>query len=311
MPRKPRNEEQAHNEAVLDQRDELIAERKTAEAAQADALGLGVPAAPEPVSATEFIDEFDRRGWGAGESHPTIRRIIYGPDDLVDNSPAFHDMLKTYGREGLANRYYELILAKGAEAMPDLFMRKKMSYAILKTSRQAMAEAFRNRVLRIPERSVEIDASDTPDDEVMGTRIFDELVRKYEEPGYRYGFFSKTAMDMGVAGWRGYEPVIDRQTGKPVQAGTQMMGRLPLAVWERRQVALQAEAARHLREVGEQQRQKAEALIAKAGRELDVRTDGLAPLRIDEEFTPNYGETLEETGGSRRVGVTVKLERGE
>src|ERR1039458_5852709 len=87
---------QASNEKLLAERVARI------EAARPIGIDLDLGLKPkEPENAVEFLaDEFDRRAFG--EPVATIKRIIWGPDSLVDQCPELRAALDEYGREDYA-----------------------------------------------------------------------------------------------------------------------------------------------------------------------------------------------------------------
>ena len=116
--------------------------------------------------------------------------------------------------------YREAIMAKGVGAMPDRLMAKALGSAVNAFGKEAVALAFRDRVLKIKFRQVEIDASDELDPEILGSSILNEVVRRYERPGFEYRYFTKICVDR--FGWRGYTPVKDNgrhRFGRHADAG--------------------------------------------------------------------------------------------
>jgi hypothetical protein len=266
-------------------------------------LGLDLPQPKEPATAAEFIDEFDKRAFGYGEQ-ATISRIIYGPDPLVDYSPAFREAIERYGREDLANLYAEGIMAKGASFEPDPRMRKALALAIDKFGAPAIADSFKARVLKIPMRTVEIDASDTLDPEVMGSAVLAETVRRHERPGMEYRFFTQLCVDR--MGWRGYTPV--KENGDVVKAGTLMLAEI-----SRTQVLKRRDRQRELArekldgiEEGYQASQE-DALRSASAEGIDVA--GISPLRAGERVTARAGVGGDDPdrylGQTRAMGVEI------
>jgi hypothetical protein len=269
-------------------------------------LGLAIKPPKEPANATEFMDVFDKKAFGYAES--TITKVIYGPDPLVDHSPAFREAIERYGREDLANHYAEAIVSKGASAMPDVLMAKSLALAIDKFGAQAVANAFRERVLKIPMRTVQIDASDELDPEVMGSAVLAETVRRYERPGMEYRFFTQLCVDR--MGWRGYTPV--RENGDIVKAGTLMLAEISRGQVEKRRMRQRQLAAEKLDGIQEGYQASQEDALRNASAEgIDVK--GISGLAPGENVTARAGVGGDDPDGylgqSRASGV--KISHGE
>jgi hypothetical protein len=285
----------------------ILADRKTRlEAARPvlPDLGLDVPQPKEPANATEFMDVFDKKAFGYGDQ-ATITKLIYGPDPLVDHSPAFREAIERYGREDMANHYAEAIMTKGAAAMPDMLMAKSLASAIDKFGAESVAEAFRNRVLKIPVRSVEIDASDELDPEVMGSAVLAETVRRNERPGMEYRFFTELCVDR--MGWRGYTPV-KKNNGDIEKAGTLMLGEISRGQVEKRRMRQRQLAAEKLDGIQEGYQASQEDVLRSASAEgIDVK--GISGLRPGESVTARAGVGGDDPDGylgqTRNVGVEV------
>ncbi|HXR39696.1 MAG TPA: hypothetical protein VN776_11410 [Terracidiphilus sp.] len=269
-------------------------------------LGLKLPEPePEPDTASAFMDQFDKKAFGTGDQ-ATITKIIYGPDPLVDNSPTFREALEMYGREDLAHGYEEAIMKKGASAMPDPLMAKAMEIAIHKFGREAIAAAFRDRVLKIPYRTVEIDASDDLDPEILGSAILEETVKRHRRPGMEYRFFTQLCVDR--LGWRGYTPV--KENGDIVKAGTLMLGEMRREKVEARRRKQQEMAREKLEGIAEKYEAGAENALAQQA-SAGLSTQGIAPLGHDEILTATHagGEDPEGyLGRSRAAGIEIGRE---
>jgi hypothetical protein len=284
---KPGDETEAHNRQLLRER----AVRLEANRPELPDLGLALQPR-EPETAAEFMDEFDKKAFGYGDQ-ATITKIIWGPDPLVDNSPAFRDMLDRHGREDLAGLYAEAIIAKGAAAMPDPLMAKSLTVAINRFGREQVAAAFRDRVLKIPYKTVEIDASDELDPEIRGSAVLAETVRRYERPGMMYRFFTQLCVDR--MGWRGYTPV--RENGDIVRCGTLMLGEVRREVVERRRLRL-----------AEENREKL-ASVAQSYGEGGEQAQGVSALQPGEQVTARAGVGGDDRDGylgqTRGVGLEI------
>jgi len=287
---KPGDETEAHNRQLLEER----ATRLEANRPVLPDLGLDLQA-PPATTAAEFIDEWDKKAFGDGEQ-ATITKIIWGPDPLVDHSPAFREMLERHGREDLAGLFAEAILTKGAAAMPDPLMAKSLAVGIGRFGREAVAVAFRDRVLKIPYRTVEIDASDTLDPEIMGSAVLTETIKRYERPGMEYRFFSQLCVDR--EGWRGYTPVRDK--GDIVKAGTLMLGEIRREIAERRRMRL-----------GQVAREKLASVAENYGQGVE-QAPGVSALRPGESVTARSGVGGDDPEGylgqTRGVGLEIGRE---
>jgi hypothetical protein len=247
------------------------------------------------------MDVFDKKAFGDGRE-ATITKIIYGPDPLVDNSPAFREALEKYGREDLAGMYQEAIVLKGVGAMPDKMMAKALGMAIDKFGRESVAAAFRERVLKIKSRQVEIDASDELDPEILGSAILAETVKRHERPGMEYRFFTQLCVDR--MGWRGYAPV--KENGDVVKAGTLMLGEMRREKVEARRLKQQMVAREKLAGL-------ADAYAATGAQALEEATQrgfkvqGISTLGADDTLTANRAgaDGDEYLGQSRNAGLEL------
>jgi hypothetical protein len=184
-------------------------------------LGLDLKEETKAGSAVEFLaDEWDRKAFG--DEVKTTTRVVYGPDPIVNNCPEFHDRLERYGLEGVAEAFYDLIMAKEEMACPDAIMRKGVRASIKKFGKEATAAAFRDRILRIPSRTVEVE-TDTELDPLLSNPMR-EVAGKYGRPGMAIKFLSDRCMQ--TLGMRGYVIVKDER-GDPVRVGTLYMGEIP------------------------------------------------------------------------------------
>lgn len=265
-------------------------------------LGLGLKQEePEPATASEFMDVFDKKAFGDG-SEATITKIIYGPDPLCDNSPSFREALEKYGREDLAGMYQEAIILKGVQAMPDKMMAKALGAAIDKFGRESVAAAFRERVLKIKFREVEIDASDELDPEILGSQILAETVKRHERPGMEYRFFTQLCVDR--MGWRGYTPVKDN--GDVVKAGTLMLGEMSRERVQKRRLHQQMAAREKLQGLADAYAATGMQAIDEAA-QRGLKVQGISPLGSDDVLTANRAgvDGDDYLGQSRSSGIEL------
>lgn len=284
------------NKRILAAREARIKEKRKQEE-QEDALDLGLKI-EEPVKATdaaEFLrDEWDKKTFGEQPRFTT--KVVYGPDPIVHNCPEFHERLEMHGKEAVAAAYEELVMAKGEFAAPDAVMSKSIRKSIAKFGREATAKAFRDRIMRIPERTVEVEVDNGALDPLLSNPMR-EAVQRYGRPGMAVKFLSDRCMD--VLGRRGYEIVKDEK-GAPVKIGTLIMGEIPEEWAERRR--------QHFAEESESAvRAQEDAYFETAEREIrDSRKSGIAPLKPGESITADPALNDLYTGESRTVGVAIE-----
>lgn len=249
---------------------------------------------PEPASAAEMLaDEFDRRNFG--DPIPTYTRIIYGPDPLLEGNPEFKERLEKLGLEEFASATYDAILKRQHMAVPDPMMRKGLQKAIAKFGVQAVAQAFADRIMRIPTREVEIEA-DRQDLE-FGNPL-EELVKRYGTPGFAPKFLNPVCID--ALGMRGYRLVKD-ENGDVVKWGKLLMGEIPQRIADRRRFEA-ANESRSLVQSAEEDFSAAIEKVASASR----GTAGFRPLRRDEVVNANATEEESFIGQQRTAGYVVE-----
>lgn len=291
----------AANAKVLEDRRKRMEEEERNKPAPLD-LGLDLKEEPEATNAVEFLqDEFDRKNFG--EEVPTYTRIIYGPDPLLTASPELRNNIDAVGLERYADATFEAIMKFGEKAVPDPLMRKALARALAKFGTAEVAAAFRERILKIPRRTVEVEA-DRGMDEVFGKPL-DDAVKRYGRPGMAVKFLSDRCN--GALGMRGYVIVKDER-GDPVKVGTLYMGEIPQRVADARQRHWAEESEAVLREMEESYLDKQEKLLSEAAG-LGVRLDGARALRPDEIVRANATESEEFLGQQRPGGV--RIQRGE
>jgi hypothetical protein len=204
-------------------------EAKRHEATLAQDLGLDLKT-PEPKAATaaEFLnDEFDRKNFG--DPVPTFTRILYGPDPLLVSCPHMKVEIEKIGLEAYARATAEAIRLKEHHAVKDPVMQRGLQTAIRKFGVDEVARAFADRIMRIPSRTVEVEAD--REDPLIFSRPLEEAVERYGSPGMAPKFLSERCI--AVLGLRGYKIVMDER-GDPVKVGTLIMGEIPAAMAERR-----------------------------------------------------------------------------
>ncbi len=285
---------EALNQKVLQDRERRIIEQETA-----SSIDLGLSLQEQPAgSAAEFLaDEWDKKVFGAPPKLTT--RVVYGPDPLVNNCPEFHERLERYGQEEVAGAFRSLILEKGPEALPDPIMRKGVRGAIDRFGKEATAQAFYDRIMRIPARTVEIEV-DTELDPLLVNPMRD-LVARYCQPGQSPKFLSERCIS--VLGRRGYEIVKDER-GDPVKCGTLIMGVIPTDWAERRRRHFAEESSAMVADQEAAFYEKAEQTIRDSG------SGGLAPLARGESVRPNARGGDEDPdqwlGQQREAGITFE-----
>lgn len=292
----PKNDDPtaAHNERILAARQERIIQ---AEVDGSIDLGLNLKE-KQPDSAAELLDdEFDKKAFGTRIK--TTTRVVYGPDPIVTNCPEFHERLEKYGLEGVASAFYELIMSRGEMACPDSIMRKGVRASIAKFGKEATAAAFRDRVLRIPSRTVEIELDDALDP-LLVNPMRAAVERYVTDPGMAPKFLAKACID--ELGMRGYEIVKDER-GDPVKVGTLLLAQIPREWAERRRLHFAKES---MDQVAEQE----DAFYESAQREIRSeggRAIGATPLKPGENVRADPALNDLYTGGSRSTGITQRV----
>lgn len=282
---------EAANRKILAQRQKRILDK---EAADSMDLGLKIEE-KEPEDAAELLrDEFDKKAFG--DAPKTTTRIVYGPDPCVDNCPEFHDRLEKWGKKEVAEAFRKLILAKGELAAPDAIMRKAIKRSITRFGAEATAQAFHDRVMSIPERTVEIEMTDAIDPLIVNPMR--EIVAKYAPPGFAVKFLSDRCMD--VLGRRGYEIVKDER-GDVVKCGTLIMGIIPKLIAERRQQHFAQEAIDAVREQEEAYYEAAARQVRSEG----VKGLGAKALERGESVRGDASESADFIGEIRETGYQV------
>lgn len=243
--------------------------QKESEKALANDLGLDLkPPVPEAGTAAEFLsNEWDRKNFG--EQPTTYTRVIYGPDPLLHSCPQMKHLIEKLGLEEYANVTAEAIRLKQEKAVADPVMQRGLRAAIAAFGVDSVANAFVERIMKIPTRTVEVEA-DSEDPLLLG-RPLEEAVERYGSPGMAPKFLSERCIKQ--FGMRGYV-VVKKENGDPVTVGTLIMGEIPIAMAERRRRFYAEQSNKQLRDIEG-------AFEDVANREIDKRS-GFSVLRKDE-----------------------------
>jgi hypothetical protein len=296
--RKPLDPAEVANKRILAERQARIDAEKDAQALESD-LGLNIkPQQPEADNPAEFLrDEFDRKTFG--EAFPTYTRIVYGPHPILTNFPDIKDRIEQMGLERFAQLTAETILLKGEKAVPNPVMQKTLRNAIAKFGAQAVANAFRERMMEIPVHEIEVEADRS--DAMIFAQPMEEAVKMYGTPGMRPKFLSERCI--GVLGMRGYQIVKNKQ-GDPVKVGTLLMGEIPVRVAEARQRHFAQESENAVAEAEEAFENASERAMRDAG-----GAPGVSVLRDRDNVTASASENESLVGRSRETGFKVERQR--
>ena len=279
--------------------------QKQHEATLATDLGLDLkdPESTADNPADFLRDEWDKKTFG--DSIPTYTRVLYGPDPLLISCPALKADLERLGLEEYAQATAETILLKQENAVPDPVMKKGLRAAIARFGVASVADAFRKRILKIPCRTVEIEADRS--DAMIMSEPMQEAVERYGTPGMAPKFLSELCIKR--FGLRGYV-IVKNEHGQPVQVGTLIMGEIPTRMAEARQ--------RHYAELSnEQVRTMQESFESNAAEEIQRggRT-GVSVLAPGETVRSNAAGDLDDPaltssylGRSRETGINFERQR--
>src|ERR1051325_6551754 len=259
-------------------------------------LNLKEPETAAPQNVAELIrDEFDKKSFG--DAPKTTTRIVYGPDPIVDKCPEFHERLERFGLHGVAEAFETLVLKKGELAATDPLMRKALRNSINRFGREATARAFRDRILSIPSREVEIELDGALDPLIVNPMR--EAVARYGRPGMAVKFLSDRCMD--VLGKRGYE-IVKGANGDPVRIGTLNMGLIPQDWAERRRRHFAEESQSAVKE----QEEAYYETVAREVRDAGGKGVGIAPLEPGDmvHLDPALNDVY--TGAGRKVGISYE-----
>ncbi len=288
---------QESNEQILADRVERIEKRRKVVSVD---LGLGLKD-PEPENATEFLaDEFDRKAFG--DEAATIKRIIWGPDPLIDNCPELRASLDRYGLEDYAAAAGENIRRVGAKGVPNPLMQRSLEGGIRRFGVEAVAAAFEARILRIPSRTVEVDASDQFDPEIMGSSVLSECIEQNQRAGMAYRFFATAVLDR--YGWRGYTPV-KLANGEIVKAGTLFLGEITLERLDIRRRRIAGAAAEAIEGLADNQVAGQENELKRL-RDDGYNAQGIAAMKIGESLA--YPGVESSQYGAGKTGIEFSRE---
>lgn len=275
-------------------------DQKAAEATLATDLGLNIkPPEPKADNAADFLrDEWDRKTFG--DAIPTFTRVVYGPDPLLISCPAMKETIERIGLEEYAQTTAETILLLEEKAVADRIMQAGLRAAIARFGKEAVSAAFRDRILKIPQRTVEVEADRS--DAMIFAKPMEEAVMRYGTPGMAPKFLSERCI--GVLGYRGYVIVKDER-GDPVKVGTLIMGEIPLRMAETRRRHYADLSDEEVREAAEQfEDQAARAIrdgggggITVLGQGERVRSNAAGDLE-DQKLTSSYLGRERDTGFS-------------
>jgi hypothetical protein len=301
----------ASNDPATEGNKRILADRQrrldVASAEKTLATDLGLDLQPRESTAdnvTDFLsDEWDRKTFG--DAIPTYSRVVYGPDPLLVTCPAMKATIERIGLEEYANTTAETILLLEEKAVPDPIMQKGLRAAIARFGKESVSAAFRDRILRIPQRTVEVEADRS--DAMIFAKPMEEAVMRYGTPGMAPKFLSERCI--GVLGFRGYVIVKDER-GDPVKVGTLIMGEIPLRMAEARR--------RHFSDMSDQEvREAAEQFEDQAARAIrDGGASGFSVLGQGERVRSNAAGDLEDAeltgtylGRERDTGFTVERQK--
>jgi hypothetical protein len=296
---------EAANKRILADRQNRIDNAKAVDTLATD-LGLDLKD-PEPTAdnPADFLrEEWDKKTFG--DAIPTYTRTVYGPDPLLISCPAMKAAIENIGLENYANATAEAILLKEDKAVADPIMQKGLRAAISRFGKIAVADAFRKRILEIPQRTVEVEADRS--DAMIFSKPMEEAVMRYGTPGMAPKFLSERCI--GVLGLRGYV-VVNDERGDPVKVGTLIMGEIPIRMAEARRRHYAEESEKSVREAGEQFEDTAARAIREGGK------GGISVLRDGERFTSNAAGDFEGDpdltssylGRSRESGFRVERQQ--
>jgi hypothetical protein len=277
------------NERILKMREDRAFEKEEKEALD---LELGLKETPAATAAEFLDDEWDKKQFGFKPK--TTTRTVYGPDPIVNNCPEFHVRLERHGLEAVAGAFEELIMQKGEFAAPDAVMSRGIKASIAKFGKEATARAFRERIMRIPVRTIEIEV-DTAIDPLLSNPMR-EAVARYGRPGMAVKFLSDRCNQ--VLGMRGYEVVKDER-GDPVRIGTLIMAEIPLDWAERRLQHYADEATSALREQEAAYYESAARQIASEG----GKGAGASAIRPGDSIRADPSLNTDYTGEDRETGI--------
>ncbi len=253
----------------------------------------------EPVESTatnplEFLtEEFDKKNFG--DVLPTIERIVYGPDPLLDD-PQFKERVEQFGVEEVAQSSAAAIVEKGALAFQSPLMQTALAKAIRRFGVEAVSTAFYDRVMKIPVRTVQVEVD--RDDEMLGNPLL-EAVQRYGSPGMAPKFLSESCI--AALGMRGYR-IVRQKNGDAVKVGTLIMAEIPQRIANARREKYAAESRAQVRESEQAYQDNIERAVREAGR-VGL---GSGPLAPGEMIAANQTETEALLGQERGAGISYE-----
>lgn len=287
----------AANQRILADRQARI-DQKEAEKTLSSDLGLDIkPPVSQADNAVDFLsDEWDRKTFG--DSIPTFTRIVYGPDPLLISCPEMKAGIEKAGLEVYAMTAAETILLRQENALTDPILQRGLRNAIAKFGVESVADAFRQRIMKIPQRTVEVEADRS--DAMIFAKPMEEAVQRYGTPGMSAKFLSDRCM--GVLGLRGYVIVKDEQ-GDPVRVGTLIMGQIPERMAAARRRHFAEESNKQVREQAEEfEETAARAIRNNGGRGFSVLSEG-------DKVHANASEEEAFVGHSFETGFSVERQK--
>jgi hypothetical protein len=295
---------EAANKRILADRQQRLDDKAAVDTFATD-LGLDLKDPPSLAdNPADFLaDEWDRKTFG--DAIPTYTRVVYGPDPLLISCPHMKAAIEKIGLESYANATMEAILLKEDKAVADPIMQTGLRAAIARFGVSAVALAFRDRIMKIPERNVEVEADRS--DAMIFAQPMEEAVMRYGTPGMAPKFLSERCI--GVLGMRGYVVVKDEK-GDPVKVGTLIMGEIPLRMAEARR--------RHYADLSDQDvKDAAEVFEDTAARAIrDGGRGGISVLRQGESVSSNAAGDFEDAeltasylGQNRETGFRVERQK--
>lgn len=292
------------NKRILADRQRRIDKKKAEECLKTD-LGLNLKD-PEPESndPVQFLsDSWDRKTFG--DALPTYSRTVYGPDPLLVSCPQMKARIEEIGLDQYANATAEAIRLKEENAVPDPIMRKGLASAIRRFGKESVAAAFFERIMKIPQRTVEVEADRS--DAMIFAKPMEEAVMKYGNPGMSPKFLSERCI--GVLGLRGYVIVKDEK-GDPVKVGTLLMGEIPQRMADARKRHYAEESNALVADAQEAFEESAERAVRDSGK------TGVSVLHAGDRVTANAAGDLESEeltstylGRSRETGFSIERQR--
>jgi hypothetical protein len=285
------------NRVILDGIQQRADDKKAVETFATD-LGLDLKdEESKATNATDFLsEEWDRKTFG--DAIPTYSRVVYGPDPLLISMPAMKAMIEKIGLEEYASATAKAILQFEEKAVPDPLMQKGLRSAIARFGVEKVAASFAQRILSIPQRTVEVEADRS--DAMIFAKPMEEAVMKYGTPGMAPKFLSERCI--GVLGMRGYVIVKDEK-GDPVKVGTLIMGQIPLRMAEARQRHYADESNQLVRELAEAFEDTAARAIRDSGK------GGISVLAQGDRVSSNATAEESYLGQDRETGFRAERQR--